>query len=82
AVTEISFDEPLYSVGTGGNPEWAPPVLRVGYGSFVTPGTVYDYVIETGELLLRKRQPGLGGFDPEDYGQARAWATADDGTQV
>jgi oligopeptidase B len=82
AVTEITFDEPLYSVGTGGNPEWAPPVLRVGYGSFVTPGTVYDYVIDTGELLLRKRQPVLGGFDPDDYGQARAWATADDGTRV
>lgn len=82
AVSEIAFDEPLYSVGTGGNPEWAPPVLRVGYGSFVTPGTVYDYVIDTGELLLRKRQPVLGGFDPDDYGQARAWATADDGTQV
>ncbi len=81
-VTEIAFDEPLYSVGTGGNPEWAPPVLRVGYGSFVTPGTVYDYVIDTGELLLRKRQPVLGGFDPDDYGQARAWATADDGTRV
>jgi oligopeptidase B len=82
AVDEISFDEPLYSVGTGGNPEWAPPVLRLGYGSFVTPGTVYDYVIDTGELVLRKRQPVLGGFDPADYGQARVWAPADDGTQV
>ncbi len=82
AVTEIAFDEPLYSVGMGGNPEWAPPMLRLGYGSFVTPGTVFDYVIDTGELLLRKRQPVLGGFDPSDYGQARVWAPAEDGTQV
>ncbi|RKT33770.1 oligopeptidase B [Microbacterium sp. AG1240] len=82
AVREIEFDEPLYSVGTGGNPEWAPPLLRVGYGSFVTPGTVFDYEVATGELLLRKRQPVLGGYDSVDYGQARVWATAQDGTRV
>lgn len=81
-VSEIAFDEPLYSVGTAGNPEWAPPVLRLGYGSFTTPGTVYDYVIATGELLLRKRQPVLGGYDAADYGQQRVWATAEDGTRV
>jgi len=81
-VSEIAFDEPLYSAGTGGNAEWAPPVLRLGYGSFVTPGTVYDYDVARGELLLRKRQPVLGGYDPGDYAQSRVWATADDGTQV
>jgi len=82
AVREIAFDEPLYSVGTGGNPEWAPPLLRLGYGSFVTPSTVYDYEIATGELHLRKRQPVLGGYDPADYAQARVWATAQDGVRV
>ncbi|WP_322409450.1 S9 family peptidase [Microbacterium invictum] len=82
SVSEIAFDEPLYSVGTGGNPEWAPPLLRLSYGSFVTPGTVFDYEVATGELLLRKRQPVLGGYDPAAYGQARVWAAADDGTQV
>ena len=81
-VTELAFDEPLYAVGSGGNPEWAPPVIRLGYGSFTTPGTVYDYVVATGELLLRKRQPVLGGYDPADYGQERVWATADDGTRI
>jgi oligopeptidase B len=82
AVEEIVFDEPLYSVGTAGNPEWAPPVLRLGYGSFTTPGTVYDYVVATGELVLRKQQPVLGGYDPGDYGQRRVWAVAEDGTRV
>jgi oligopeptidase B len=82
AVDEIGFDEPLYSVGTAGNPEWAPPVIRIGYGSFTTPGTVYDYVVSTRELLLRKQQPVLGGYDPSDYGQQRVWATADDGTRI
>ncbi|TXK10812.1 S9 family peptidase [Microbacterium saccharophilum] len=82
ALTELAFDEPLYTVGASGNPEWAPPVLRLGYGSFVTPGTVYDYVVETGELLLRRRQPVLGGYDPEEYAQERLWATAEDGTRI
>ncbi|WP_019182169.1 S9 family peptidase [Microbacterium yannicii] len=81
-VSEIAFDEPLYSVGTGGNPEWAPPLLRLGYGSFVTPGTVYDFDVATRELHLRKRQPVLGGYEPDDYAQSRVWATAQDGTQI
>lgn len=81
-VSEIAFDEPLYSVGTGSNPEWAPPLLRLGYGSFVTPGTVYDLDIATRELHLRKRQPVLGGYDPAEYAQERVWATAQDGAQI
>jgi oligopeptidase B len=81
-VREISFDEPLFASGASGNPEWAPPVIRLGYASFVTPGTVYDYDVATGDLLLRKRQPVLGGYDPADYAQKRVWATAQDGTQV
>ncbi|MBB6391478.1 S9 family peptidase [Microbacterium thalassium] len=81
-VDELSFDEPLYAVGGGGNPEWAPPVLRLGYGSFVTPATVYDLDLATRELMLRKRQPVLGGYDPERYEQARVWARAQDGTQI
>lgn len=81
-VREIPFDEPLYAVGTAGNPEWAPPVVRLGYTSFVSPSAVYDYDVATGAMLLRKRQPVLGGYDPADYGQQRVWATAHDGTAV
>jgi oligopeptidase B len=82
AIDELSFEEPLYSVGVSGNSEWAPPQVRLGYGSFVTPSSVYDWEVSTGELHLRKQQPVLGGYDPADYEQARVWATADDGTQI
>ncbi|WP_245581304.1 S9 family peptidase [Propionicicella superfundia] len=82
SVYEIPFADPLYTVGLGDNPEWAPPLLRLGYGSFVTPGTVYDYEVGTGALLLRKQQPVLGGYDPADYGERRLWAAAADGTQI
>ncbi|MBA2418936.1 MAG: DNA polymerase IV [Nocardioidaceae bacterium] len=79
---EIAFSEELFTSALGGNPEWDQPVLRLGYGSFVTPSTVYDYVVATGELLQRKQQIVLGDFDPAAYEQHRAWATADDGTRV
>ena len=80
-LTEMEFDEELFSVGLGSNPEWEQPTLRIGYTSFITPSRVYDYRLATGELLLRKSQPVLGGFDPADYEQHREWAVADDGTR-
>lgn len=82
AVEELAFDEPLFSAGPGGNPEWHAPYLRLGYTSFVTPSTVYDLDLATRELVLRKQQPVLGGYNPAEYDQERRWATAGDGTRV
>ncbi|ROS73401.1 S9 family peptidase [Cellulomonas sp. PhB143] len=81
-VDEIAFDEPLFTVGAAGNPEWEQRHLRLSYTSFVTPGTVYDYDVATRTLALRKRQPVLGGYEPGDYVQQREWAEAEDGTMV
>ena len=79
---ELEFGEELFSCGVDANPEWSSPYLRLDFTSFVTPRTVYDYDVGSGELHLRKRQPVLGGYDPDDYEQHREWATADDGTRV
>ena len=81
-LTELEFDEPLFAVGSAGNPEWTQPTIRFGFTSFVTPSTVYDLVVKTGERRLLKQQPVLGGYDPALYEQRREWATADDGTRV
>ncbi|MEV0947697.1 S9 family peptidase [Rhodococcus sp. NPDC049939] len=81
-LTEIEFDEELFSVGLGANPEWRQPTLRMAFTSFITPGQVYDYVPATGELALRKSQPVLGDFDANNYEQQRDWATAEDGTRI
>lgn len=81
-LTELKFTEELFSVGTMGNPEWVQPTIRLGYTSFVTPSTVYDYVVATGRLKLRKQQPVLGGFNPKLYEQRREWAVAEDGTRI
>lgn len=81
-VREVPFDEQLYTAGLGPNPEWDQPTVRLSCTSFVTPASVYDLDVATGELALRRRQPVLGGYDPADYVQRRDWATAEDGTRV
>ncbi len=81
-LTELTFDEPLYSVGLGGNPQWDQPTLRLSYTSFVTPSTVYDHVVATGERRMLKQQPVLGHYEPELFEQRREWATAADGTRI
>ncbi len=79
---ELTFDESLFTVGLGPNPEWSQPALRVGYGSFVTPSTVYDFDVARAALTQLKQQPVLGDYNPADYEQRREWATASDGTRI
>lgn len=81
-IAEIPFDEPIFSAGLGGNPEWHQPTLRLGYTSMVTPSTVYDYTVATHERRRLKQQPVLGDFDPTRYVSRREWAPAEDGTLV
>lgn len=78
----VDFDEELYTSGLGANGEWITPVLRMGYGSYVTPGRVYDVTIDSGARTLLREQEVLGDFDPSAYVQRREWATAPDGTRV
>jgi oligopeptidase B len=83
----ITFPEPLYTVGPGANPEYTQTRFRLGYNSMVTPSTVYDYDLATGELTVLKQQPVLPApdgtaFNSGDYEQFREWAAAPDGTRV
>jgi oligopeptidase B len=78
----VEFDDPVYTVGAGSNPEFAQPTLRLGYTTLATPPAVYDYDVVTRKLTLLKQMPVLGDFDPERYEQHREWATAEDGTRV
>jgi oligopeptidase B len=79
---EIEFPEALYSVSPSLNPEYDSRLFRLSYQSLVTPRSVYDYDPMTRELVLRKREPVLGGYDPAQYEQHRDWATAADGTRI
>ncbi len=78
----IAFDEELFAAAAAGFSDWRQPFVRLSYGSWVTPATVYDYDPASRDLHLRKRQPVLGGYDPADYVQSREWVTARDGAQV
>jgi len=78
----IEFDEAVYTVGVGANPEFDQPLVRIGYTSMVTPPTVSDYHVAERTLEVRKQTPVLGGFDPAAYEQHREWATAADGTRI
>jgi oligopeptidase B len=83
----ITFPEPIYTVGPGANFEYSATRFRLGYNSMVTPSTVYDYDVTTGELIVLKQQPVLPSpagvpFSSDEYEQYREWAVAPDGTRV
>ena len=80
--TPVAQPESPSTVWGGANPEYDSTMLRYEYTSLVTPRSVYDLDLDTGELALRKRQPVLGDFDPVRYRTERRWATAEDGTEV
>jgi oligopeptidase B len=87
AARDITFDEPVYTVAPGANPEFAASRYRLGYTSLVTPESVYECELATGKLELLKRLPVLplpdgSDYDPDDYEQHREWATAPDGTSI
>jgi oligopeptidase B len=84
---DVVFDEPLYVVGASGETEYETSTIRVSYASMLTPDSIYDYHLTTGELTLLKRTPVLddprfGPYQPDNYVQERGWATAPDGTRV
>jgi len=81
-VAFVASDEPAYSMNLNVNASPDTPWLRYAYTSLTTPNTVYEVNTQTNERKLLKRDPVLGGYDPEDYVTERQWATARDGTQI
>jgi oligopeptidase B len=84
---DITFPEPIYTVGMESNEEFATSSIRIGYTSMVTPGSIYACDLTTGALTLLKRKAVLADaqgheFSPDDYEQFRVWATAPDGVRV
>ncbi len=80
--TPVRQPESPSTLWAGANPEYDSTTLRYEYTSLVTPRSVFDLELATGEASLLKRQPVLGDFDPSQYRTERRWAEADDGTEV
>jgi oligopeptidase B len=78
----VEFPEPVYSAGLSANREFKTTVLRYGYQSLVTPGSVFDYDMNTRKATLMKQTEVPGGFDKANYKSERVFATAADGTKI
>ncbi|CAN5589493.1 hypothetical protein BH11ACT8_BH11ACT8_25900 [soil metagenome] len=63
----VEFDQEIYTVGSGANPRFDQPTVRLGYASMAVPSSVYDYDVRSRALTLLKQAPVLGGDDPADY---------------
>ncbi len=81
-VENIAFPEASYAAGVTNNPEWDVDRIRLGYESPITPDTVYDYHVASGQLETLKVQEIPSGFDPSLYQVERLEVRARDGALV
>jgi len=78
----IDFDEAVYTAHPGINYEFDTQQLRFVYESLVTPRSWYRYDMADRTRELLKRQPVLGGYNPDDYASEALMAVAKDGTRI
>ena len=81
-VKPVAFAEASFSAGLDNNPEYDQDKLRIAYESMVTPDSVYDYDVATGELELLKQQEIPSGYDADLYATERVEIAARDGTMI
>ena len=79
---EIAFPEPAYSAHPHINRIFDTTTFRYAYQSLVSPASVYEYDLASGESALLKQVEVPGGFDRTLYASERIHATAADGVQV
>ncbi len=78
----VEFPEEIYTVYGGWNPEFDTNFYRFEYESMITPYSIFDLNMKTGEKILRKQQQILGDFSSEDYKSERIYAKAHDGKSI
>ena len=78
----IEFPEPAYCVDFESNPEYNTNTLRFRYSSMITPHSVIDYHMDSGEWELIRQDEIPSGYDITQYVSERTFATAPDGKQI
>ncbi len=78
----VNTDVNPSSVWLSANPNFVTSQVRVTMSSLVTPLLVADVVVETGDVIVRKQQTVLGGYDAEKYVTGRLWVEASDGVRI
>ncbi len=81
-IETIEMPEAVSTVWNGANVTSHTSTLRFGYGSMVTPPSVFTIDLDTGERTLLKQQEVLGGYESDRYVTWREWATAPDGERI
>lgn len=84
---ELAFEEALYDVGAEEASDVDTDRFRFVYESLVSPLSLWEYRLDTGERRLLKETPVLdhpqrGAYDRSVFVSERLWASAPDGTQV
>ncbi|NWF64095.1 MAG: S9 family peptidase [Chloroflexi bacterium] len=77
----VKFPEAAYSVNPESNKEFKTDRLRLRYSSLITPFTIVDVHVNTGEWEIKKEEK-INGFDKSKYALERIHATASDGAKV
>ena len=70
------------TVSLSANATYQTTQLRVSITSLVTPRLVADVVVSTGEIIVRKQQQVLGGYDAKQYITGRLWVESSDAQQI
>ncbi|BDD05251.1 S9 family peptidase [Aureibacter tunicatorum] len=80
---DLEFNDPAYLAYSNVNLDFDTDVLRYYYTSLTTPGSIYDFNMNTKEQELLKQQEVLGGkFSVENYVSERVYITARDGKKI
>lgn len=78
----IEFPEPAYNVFDSINRQYETTQFRYVYQSFITPQSIYNFDMETGNSTLLKRKKIPGGYNRNRYEVEQITATAHDGVKV
>ncbi|GAA1488627.1 prolyl oligopeptidase family serine peptidase [Brachybacterium sacelli] len=80
-VRELGHGGQLDAVRLDANPSWSQSTVRYRLDSLLTPATLAEADVATGEVTVL-HQATVPGFDASRYLERRLWATSADGTQV
>ncbi|MFT5207423.1 MAG: oligopeptidase B [Candidatus Omnitrophota bacterium] len=78
----VKFDEPIYTLDEGSNPEYDTQLLRFHYCSLISPHTAYDYNMGSKERVIVKTQEIMTGYDKSLYMTQQVMAQSKDGTLI
>ncbi|MCH8032459.1 MAG: S9 family peptidase [Bacteroidetes bacterium] len=78
----LNFGEAAYAAYLSTNVDFNLQILRYYYTSLTTPGSTYDFDMQSKEKTLLKQQEVVGGYNADEYQTERLYATATDGTSI